>query len=132
MPVIVGSLLLLPVFLGIAIYLAYSQGLVVTKCIAAMLFVFRPGKYGDQATVNVCNGWVRHRVRFQEDRSYAFVLDACLSAGDMEVRLLDGKMQTLLRLNQQYPAGKILVERTGRYYPQWDFRGASGKFALRW
>ena len=73
MPVIVGSLLLLPVFLGIAIYLAYSQGLVVTKCIAAMLFVFRPGKYGDQATVNVCNGWVRHRVRFQEDRSYAFL-----------------------------------------------------------
>ena len=73
MPVIVGSLLLLPVFLGIAIYLAYSQGLVVTKWIAAMLFVFRPGKYGDQATVNVCNGWVRHRVRFQEDRSYAFV-----------------------------------------------------------
>ena len=50
----------------------------------------------------------------------------------MEVRLLDGKMQTLLRLNQQYPAGKILVERTGRYYLQWDFRGASGKFALRW
>ena len=42
MPVIVGSLLLLPVFLGIAIYLAYSQGLVVTKWIAAMLFVFRP------------------------------------------------------------------------------------------
>ena len=132
MPAVGWNILAFAFLGGILFYAAYSQGLLVTKCIAAMLFVFRPGKYGDQATVSGCNGWVRHMVRFQESRSYEFVLDAWLSAGDVEVQLLDRERQTLLRLNQQYPAGKILVERTGRYYLQWDFRGASGKFALRW
>jgi len=64
-------------------------------------------------------------------------LDACLSpggeggggAGGREKKTQGGATPAP---NQQYPAGKILGERAGRYYLQWDFRGASGKFALRW
>lgn len=44
--------------IGILIYLLHRQGFAVTKSIAAVLFVFQPGKRGGRASLNSCTGWV--------------------------------------------------------------------------
>ena len=46
--------------LGAVIYFLYSRGLAVTKCIAAVLFVFRAGRDADRVKIDSCNGWFRH------------------------------------------------------------------------
>lgn len=69
-------------------YLLYRNGMAVSKCIAAGLFVFLPGKNGYKASLGACTGWIRHTGRFRERRTYAFALDARLSRGDAAVILL--------------------------------------------
>lgn len=119
---------------GIAavICLLYSQGFAVTKSIAAVTFVFRPGKAADTAALNACTGWVRHRVRFRENRTYEFVLDSRLSKGDAEVSLLDEKKRPLCKLDRLAPHGRMELEGKRKYYLYWKFNGATGKCGLRW
>ena len=118
--------------LCIGLYLLYSQGIAVTKSIAAIVFMFWPGKDSDRATVDSCNGWVRHAGRFRESRTYEFVLYAEMSKGDVEVFLLDAERRPLLKLTQWRPAGSITLDGRSRYYLQWEFRSATGKCELRW
>lgn len=113
-------------------YLLYRQGLVMTKSIRAILFVFRPGKNGDKVSLNSCTGWVRHRGRFQESRTYLFSLDAKLSKGTVEATLLDQKKQPLLKLNPEFPSQSIDLDGKSRYYLRWEFKSATGKCELRW
>lgn len=76
--------------------LQHFLGIATTKSIRAILFVFQPGKTKDKATLDSCTGWVRHIGRFYESRTYAFVLDAQLSAGSAEVCLLDQKKAAII------------------------------------
>lgn len=110
----------------------FLQSIAVTKSIAAMIFVFRPGRDADSVTLGSCTGWVRHMGRFSESGTYEFTLNAQLSEGDAEVTLLGAKKELLLRLNRQAPAGRINLDTENRYYLRWEFRGASDKCALRW
>ena len=110
----------------------YFRSIAASKRISAVLFIFRPGKDTDQAALNSCTGWVKHMGRFHESGTYEFTLDAQLSEGDAEVTLLGAKKELLLRLNRQTPAGRINLDTENRYYLRWEFRGASGKCALRW
>ena len=84
---------------GAIIYLLYCQGIAISKSIAAVLFVFRPGRNADKATLDSCSGWVKHVGRFHESRTYEFVFDAQLSKGNAEVILLDREKRQLIRLN---------------------------------
>ena len=83
------------------VFFLYSQGLVESKKIKAILYVFRPGKDADRVTIDSCTGWAKHAGRFCESRSYEFVFDGQLSSGDVDVILLD-KKKPLLRLNLDY------------------------------
>lgn len=118
--------------IGVLFYLLYRQGLMVTKSIAAVLFVFRPGKHGDSLSLDTCSGWVRHRGRFREGRIYTFQLDCRLSKGSAVVTLLDRRKRELLRLNQDSPAGEIELSGNGRYFLRWEFQKATGNCELRW
>lgn len=118
--------------IGIAVYLLYCKGFAVSKSIAAILFVFRPGRNADKVTLNSCTGWVKHIGRFHETRTYEFALDAHLSKGNAEVTLLDKAKQPLMRLNRQSPTGRIELDAGSRYYLCWDFKGATGKCELHW
>lgn len=120
------------VTIGTVIYLLYCKGLAVSKSIGAILFIFRPGRDADKATLDSCTGWVKHVGRFHESRTYEFTFDAQLSNGNVEVILLDKKKQQLMKLNQQSPAGKIELDAENRYYLQWDFKSATGKCELHW
>ena len=111
----------------------YWGAIAVTKCLAAILFAFLPGKDRDKVTLNACTGWVRHMGRFYENRTYTFVLDATLSEGEAEVLLLDQRKQLLLKVNRHVPSQSIYLEaKTSRYYLQWQFQSASGKCELCW
>ncbi|MDE7262740.1 MAG: hypothetical protein K2N78_11885 [Oscillospiraceae bacterium] len=118
--------------LGILIYLLYRQGFVMTKSIAAVLFMLYPGKNGDRATLNSCSGWARHAVRFRESRIYDFAFDCQLTNGDAEVLLLDRDKKQLLRLNRYQPSGRAALDPAGRYYLRWEFKSATGTCNLRW
>lgn len=110
----------------------YFRCIAVSKSIAAVLFVFRPSRNADRASLNSCTGWVRHMGRFSESRTYEFTLDTQLSKGDAAVSLLDAKKVLLMRLSRQSPAGKIDLDARNRYYLRWEFENATGKCTLRW
>ena len=114
------------------LYLLYCQGIAVSRSIAAILFVFRPGKNADKATLDSCTGWVKHIGRFRESRTYEFVLDTYLSKGAAEVILLDREERQLMKLDQQSPTDKIYLDAKNRYYLRWEFKGVTGKCELRW
>ena len=116
--------------LGAVVYLLYRRGLAVTKSIAAVLFVFRPGRDADRAKLNSCTGWVRHMGRFRRGRTYDFSFEARLSKGEAEVSLLDRDKRPLLKLNRQSPTGTVKLEE--RYYLRWEFQNATGQCELRW
>ena len=116
----------------IVVYLLYRQGLAVTKSIAAILFVFRPRRDADRASLNSCTGWVRHVARLRGGQAYELTLDCQLSKGSGTVSLLDRDKQPLLRLDRQSPNGKLELEGKGRYYLHWEFEHATGQCELRW
>ena len=118
--------------IGILIYLLHRQGFAVTKSIAAVLFVFQPGKRGGRASLNSCTGWVRHRGRFRKSWIMKFCFDCRLSSGDAEVVLLDSQKRELLRLNRYQSTGELKLDGTARYYLQWEFHRATGICELHW
>ena len=118
--------------IGILIYLLHRQGFAVTKSIAAVLFVFQPGKRGGRASLNSCTGWVRHRGRFRKSWIMKFCFDCRLSSGDAEVVLLDSQKRELLRLNRHQSTGELKLDGTARYYLQWEFHRATGICELHW
>ncbi|NBI11466.1 hypothetical protein D1641_15850 [Colidextribacter sp. OB.20] len=120
------------VILGGVLYLLYRKGLVVTKCIAAILFVFRPGREADRVKLDSCTGWVQHVGRFRKDRTYEFSFEARLSQGDAEVSLLDRDKCPVLKLSRRSQKGRITLTGSGRYYLRWDFQSATGQCELRW
>lgn len=124
-------LLFAPIF-GVAMYQMYQRGYAVSKSIAAIVFVFHPGKDADRVTVDSCTGWVSHGGLFRESRIYEFTLDAQLTRGDVEVLLLNQKKTPLLRLNKWHPTGHAELDGSSRYFLRWEFRHASGKCELRW
>ena len=114
------------------IYILYCQGFAVLRRTSAIMIVFRRGKNADKATLDSCTGWVKHAGKFCESKTYEFFLDAQLSKGNAEVILLDRKKQLLMKLNPQFPVGKIELDVRNRYYLRWEFKGATGKCELRW
>ena len=118
--------------IGILIYLLHRQGFALTKSIAAVLFVFQPGKRGGRASLNSCTGWVRHRGRFRKSWIMKFCFDCRLSSGDAEVVLLDSQKRELLRLNRHQSTGELKLDGTARYYLQWEFHRATGICELHW
>lgn len=109
----------------------YFRSVAISKSIAAVLFVFRPGKDADRVSLNSCSGWAKHMGRFHESRTYEFSLDTHLSKGSVEVILLNAKQQ-LMRLNQQSPTGKVDLDPENTYYLRWEFKDATGKCELHW
>ena len=110
----------------------YFRSIAISKSIAAILFVFLPGRDADKATLDSCTGWVKHMGRFRESRTYEFTLDTQLSKGDVGVILLDANKELLVRLNRQSPTGTIDLDAKNRYYLRWKFEDATGKCVLHW
>lgn len=131
MPIYLILILSIPLT-GTLFYLLYRQGFAVTKSIAAVLFVFRPGRQADHASLNSCTGWVRHVGPFRQSGTYMFCLDCRLSNGSAAVSLLDNQKRELLRLCRENPEGEIELKGSTRYYLRWDFQNATGTCELRW
>lgn len=113
-------------------YLLYRQGFVMSKSICAVLFALHPRQGGDSAVLDSCNGWARHMVRFRENRAYRFILDPQLSGGTAQVTLLDRHKQPLFTLTPHSPERTAALDPSAGYYLYWEFRGATGRCALRW
>lgn len=120
------------VLLCALVYLLYRRGLVTSKCIKAVLFLFQPGRSADRATVDACTGWVSHAGRFRGGQTYVFTLDMRLSRGEAAVLLLDSGKRELLRLDCHTPTAAVTLDGQSRYFLRWNFRDATGRCELRW
>ena len=118
--------------LVIWMFLLYRQGFAVSKCVKAVLFVFRRGKRSDYASLNSCSGWVRHRLPVRHDQIYEFNLDCRLVQGETEVTLMAPQRHELLRLNQYQATGCVNLNKKTSYSLCWSFQNATGKCELRW
>lgn len=116
----------------ILMFLLYRQGLATSKCIRAILFVFRRGTQRDSASFNSCTGWVRHMVLFRQSQLYEFSLDCQLLQGEAHIILLDHHRRELLHLNQYKAVGSANLKNNTPYVLRWEFKNATGKCELRW
>lgn len=87
---VVSLIILTVVMLGVFIFL-YSQGYMVSKSISAVVFI--GSTKGNSAKFSSCSGYMKRVIKFKEDGTYTFVLDAELSKGDMSVELIDSTKQ---------------------------------------
>lgn len=110
----------------------YLQSVMVSKSIAALLFVFRPGRDADRLTLDSCTGWVKHIGYFPESGTYTFTLDTHLSKGTVEAALLNREKRQLMRLSPQCPAGGLDLDAGNRYSIRWELSGVTGHCELRW
>ena len=123
----VVPIILVVVMLGIFIFL-YSQGYMVSKSISAVTFV--GSMKGNSASFSSCSGYMKRVIRFKEDCTCTFVLDAELSKGDMSVELIDSAKQKIMQLNCSNRSASIAVDKTKKYYLGINFRSATGKYSL--
>ena len=124
---VVFLIILVVVMLGIFMFL-YSQGYMVFKSISAVTFV--GSTKGNSASFSSCSGYMKRVIKFKEDGTYTFVLDAELSKGDMSIELIDSTKQKIMQLNCSNRSASITVEKTKKYYLIINFRSATGRYAL--
>ena len=124
------KLLLIFALLGGIMYLLYINGYMVFNNKKALTFI--GSQRGNKASFTSCNGWMKRVVKFSESRNYAFDLDVKLSKGDMQVELLDGKKQPIMRLDGNNPKAVIEIDANKRYYLVYRFNKASGSYELKY
>ena len=120
------------IFLAVAMlgvfYFLYSQGYMISKSISAVTFI--GSTKGTSARFSSCSGYIKRVIKFKEDSTYTFILDAELSKGDMSVDLLDSTKQKIMQLNYSNRSASITVERKKKYYLVINFKSATGRYAL--
>ena len=124
---VVLLIILAVVMLGIFMFL-YSQGYMVFKSISAVTFV--GSTKGNSASFSSCSGYMKRVIKFKEDGTYTFVLDAELSKGDMSIELIDSTKLKIMQLNCSNRSASITVEKMKKYYLIINFRSATGRYAL--
>ena len=115
------------IFAGLFVFL-YNQGYMIVKSTSAVSFVGSAN--GSSARFSSCSGYIKRIVRFKDDATYTFILDADLSKGDMSVELLDSAKQRIMQLNCASNRASIAVEKKKKYYLVFNFKSATGNYAL--
>ncbi len=124
---VVMLIILTVAMLGVFVFL-YNQGYMVSKSMSAVVFI--GSAKGNGARFTSCNGYMKRVIKFKDDGTYTFVLDAELSKGDMSVELLDSTKQRIMQLNCSNQRDSITVEKKKKYYLVINFRSATGRYAL--
>lgn len=123
----VKAVLLFIILTGI-FYFLYNMGYMVINSKSAVSYV--GSMKGTGATFTSCSGYIKRIVRFKEDKTYTFVLNAELTKGDMSVELLDSAKQKIMCLTQSDPYAVIDVVKNKRYYLVVNFKSATGRYSL--
>ena len=124
---VVLLIILAVVMLGLFMFL-YNQGYMVFKSIRAVTFI--GSMKGNSARFSSCSGYMKRVIKFKEDGTYTFILDAELSKGDMSVELIDSTKQKIMQLNCSNRRASITVEKKKKYYLVINFRAATGRYAI--
>lgn len=106
----------------------YNQGYMVFKSISAVTFL--GAEKGTGASFSSCSGSMKRVIRFKEDGTYTFLLDAELSKGSMSVELKDSAKQKIMQLNPDSRKASVFVEKKKKYFLVINFRSATGKYTL--
>ena len=118
---------LVVVMLGVFIFL-YSQGYMISKSISAVLFI--GSAKGNSAKFTSCSGYIKRVIKFRDNGTYTFLLDAELSKGNISVELLDFAKQPIMQLNPSNRSASITAQKKKKYYLVINFSSATGRYAL--
>lgn len=119
---------LLAIFLtGLFVFL-YNQGYMIAKSYSAVTFVGSAS--GTGARFTSCNGYIRRIIRFKEERTHTFILDAELSKGDISVELFDTAKHRIMKLDCVNNVASVLVERNKKYALVINFISATGRYSI--
>ena len=121
-------LILLTFLMLCGFYFLYSQGYMVLKSISAVTFIGL--KKGTGASFSSCTGFIKRVIRFKEDGTYTFTLDAELSKGTVSVELEDSAKQKTMQLDSSHGSAAVTVEKKKRYYLIVRFHSATGRYTL--
>ncbi len=119
---------LLAMFLaGLYVFL-YSQGNMIVKSYSAAVFI--GSAKGTGARFTSCNGSLKRIVRFKEEGTHTFILDAQLSKGDISVELLNSAKERIMKLDCANNSASVTVERNKKYFFVVNFKTATGRYSI--
>lgn len=124
---VLSFLMLAGLFVILFVFL-YNRGYMVFKSMSAVTFI--GSARGNGAKFSSCDGYMKRVIRFREDGSYAFSLDAQLSKGDISVQLTDSSGETIMELDCTNPTASISARKKEKYCLTIHFRSATGRYAL--
>lgn len=124
---VVLLILLAVVMVGAFIFL-YSQGYMVFKSISAVTFI--GSAKGNSASFSSCSGFMKRIIKFKEDGTYTFGLDAELSKGDLSVELIDSAKRKIMQLDPVNRSASVTVEKDKKYCLAIHFKSATGRYTL--
>lgn len=121
------------ILLFLFFYLLYINGYMVINAKRAIMFVGSiRGKDSCKARFSSCSGYMKRVIRFDESRSYNFVLVPELTEGELVVEILDSNKQNIMKLDAYNRYANIVVDKKKRYYLVFNFQSASGSYELDW
>lgn len=120
---IIMAVLMLLIFLFL-----YDRGYMVHKTMSAVTFL--GSSKGNGASFSSCSGSMKRVIRFREDSTYTFTLDAELSQGSISVELHDSAKRKIMKLNPANRNASVAVEKRKKYFLVITFIAATGKYTL--
>lgn len=123
-----GKFVILAIVLMSVFIFLYNMGYMVINSKSAVSYV--GSTKGTGATFTSCNGYIKRIIRFKEEKTYTFILNAELSKGDMSVELLDAAKHKIMCLTRSDPSAVIDVVKNKKYYLVVNFKSATGRYSL--
>ena len=111
-------------------YILYTNGYLIIKAKRAVSFV--GSMRGRKAYFSSCSGYIKRIVKFKEDKTYIFTLEAELTKGEMTAELLDSEKRVIICLNSYNKSAAAALEKGKRYCLILRFKSATGKYMLKW
>ncbi len=127
----IGIIIFLIVLAGVMIFL-YFNGIMVTSCKAALLFVYERGENSEKFHINRCTGTQGRIIKFKDEGTYEFTLDNSIAIGSAEVVILDRQKVEIAKLNDDCSRTEFYANKGEIYYIKWKFSSASGECELKW
>ena len=127
----IGAIIFMIIFAGVMVFL-YLNGIIVTSCKAALVFVHERNGNSEKFHINRCTGTLGRIMKFKDEGTYEFTLDNSIAIGSAEVVILDRQKVEIAKLDGDCSRTVFFANKGERYYLKWRFSSASGECELKW
>ncbi len=125
--------LFIPIFVILLVYILYINGFGFFSYKSALMFIQYYSRRKQQITSRFksCNGYTKKVIKFKESKYYTFDLNSNIEMGHFTTCLMN-KDEEILSLDQYSTPKDIFIDKNIKYTICFKFKGATGKFTLKW